>query len=141
MKIWQAFLLTGILTACQANPVQLPSWDIETAEITVQKPIPLPVLPQAGLFGQLATFDKAAMEQLQRYTVTSKGNYQIALANAEALESQARAYNSLIEAGKMQRQIAEIRQQLYDEEKQRHFVDNLWHRGIIVLGLIAAVAL
>ena len=59
------------------------------------------------------------------------------MANARALEAQAQAYNSLIEAGKMQQQIAQIRQEMLDQSRKDHMVDNLTHRVIIVLGLIA----
>jgi len=138
-RAFSHLLILPLLLACATNPVTLPDWDIEKASIEAQSPLTLPVLPQAGISGDLATFDKAAMEQLQRYVITSEGNVEIAQANAEALKSQSQAYNSLIDAGRMQQQISQIRQQLLDEEKKAHFVDNLWHRGVIILGVLAAV--
>jgi len=139
MRILLLLFLAGISAACSNNPVVLPVWDLEPAEIEAQKPLTLPVLPSAGVSGDLATFGQAEMVQLERYVTTSEGNYLIALANAEALESQAKAYNALIEAGKMQRQIAVIRQEMLDQERSDHFVDNMTHRIVILVGGLLVV--
>ena len=138
MRIWQAFLLIGILTVCSSTPVTLPSWDIPPAATEAQQPLSLPERPVATLSASgKAEFSKEGMNQLRRYTTASEANFEIAKANAAALEAQSRAYNALIDAGKMQRQVAEIRQELLEAERRDHFIDNWFHRGLIALGLIA----
>jgi hypothetical protein len=75
------------------------------------------------------------------YMDVAEANQAIAEDNAEALESMERAYNHLIDAGKMQREVAILRQQLLDESRNAHLIDNMWHRGLIALGIIVAVSL
>jgi hypothetical protein len=77
--------------------------------------------------------------QLERIIETGKANHDIAAANAEAAKAQSQAYNQLIEAGRMQREVAVIRQEMLDQERRDHQVDNLFHRVIIALGIVAAV--
>lgn len=137
MQKWQMLLLIGILTGCSSTPVELPEWDIPEANVQAQYPLSLPERPPASI-GQSgnAEFTQAGMLQLQRYAVTSETNFTIAQANAEALEAQSRAYNSLIDAGKMQHQVAQIREELLEIERRDHATDNWFYRGIIALGII-----
>jgi hypothetical protein len=64
-------------------------------------------------------------------------NTSIAQANADALRKSDASYDALIEAGKLQSQLAQIRQDLLEQERQAHKADNWFYRGIITLGLIA----
>jgi len=138
MRTWPLFLLIGILTGCSSTPVSLPSWDIPEATEEAQQPLELPVRPQATLSATgMAEFSQEGMLQLQRYVAASEANFAIARANAQALEAQSRAYNALIQAGQLQRQVAEIRQELLEIERRDHFIDVWFHRGIIVLGAVA----
>ena len=126
MKTLALLFLVGISAGCSSNPVTLPDWDLEPAEVTAQEPLALPQLT-----------DPLTAEALESLLIISEGNYEIAFANARALNAQAQAYNALIEAGKMQVQIAEIRQEMLDQERRDHMVDNLTYRVVIILGLIA----
>jgi len=87
---------------------------------------------------ETVTFSKDGFERLLSYTTISGGNYDIAADNADALEGLSRAYNHLIEAGKLQNQFTQIREQQLEREVRDHRTDNWFHRGVIVLiGVIA----
>ncbi len=142
MRTWPLFLILGTtLAGCGSTPISLPVWDIAEAAEAAQQPLELPLRPVATLSETgRAEFSRDGMLQLQRYVDASEANFAIARANAQALEAQSRAYNALIDAGKSQRQIAEIRQELLELERRDHFIDVWFHRGVIVL-MGVAVAL
>lgn len=125
-------LLVLTLSACAGRQVTIPDWSAaerEPKEIT--DPIQLPLLCEIPW---ATTECWAAVEQ---YEVVSEGNTAIAQANADALRKSEAAYDHLIEAGKLQQQYAQLREEMLDEEKREHLYDNLFHRVIIVTGLIA----
>ena len=138
-RIWRnCWLLTISLAGCANSPVELPSWDqLDYADGEVQMPLSLPDRPQIATSDDLsATYNLDQFAVLVDYMDVAEANESIATDNADALKSMEQAYNHLIDAGKMQREVAVLRQQLLDEERNAHLIDNLWHRGIIVLGLI-----
>ena len=47
------------------------------------------------------------------------------------------AYDALIEAGKLQSQLAQIRQEMLERERHTHMMDNWFYRILIGLGLVA----
>ena len=101
-------------------------------------PVPLPDMPVPVRFNDTeAVFDLNGMRSLERLRIASETNFLVAKSNALALDAQSRAYNSLIDAGKLQRQVAEIRAELLAIERRDHFIDVWFHRGIIVLGAMA----
>ena len=130
-------LILPLFAACASEPVQLPSWDnIESASIEVQSPIRLPDMPSPVSFTETeVVFSLDGMRQLETLRIAAETNYSIAEANAAALVAQSNAFNELRQAGIFQRQIAVIRAELLQEERRDHFIDNLWHRGLIALGV------
>ena len=87
------------------------------------------------------TFSREAFAQLVEYTVVAGGNYDIAVENAEALEALSRSYNHLIEAGKLQNQFTQIREEQLARERSQRLQDQWFYRGVIVLGLLAGATL
>jgi hypothetical protein len=85
------------------------------------------------------TFTKDGFQSLLEYSVIAGGNYEIALANAEAAEALSGAYNYLIEAGKLQHQFAQVRDEQLQRERRDHFIDNWFHRGLIALGILVTL--
>jgi len=137
MKILLTLLAIGILTGCSSTPPELPEWDIPRATEEAQAPLTLPERPKATVTDVGgAMFTAQGMQQLKRFVVASEANYDIAQANAEALEAQSKAFNALIDAGTVQREVAQIRQELLETERRDHFIDNWFHRGVIILGLL-----
>lgn len=132
--------LLGSLSGCVSSPpVDIPEWDLTPAVVEVTEPTRLPEMPSpVSVDDEGATFDRDGFAALLAYAVVAGGNYDIALENASALEAQSAAYNQLIEAGKLQRQFTQIREEQLANERQDHMLNNWVHRGIIALILIGA---
>ena len=125
-----------ILSGCASSPrVSVPDWDIaerETQEITEQTELPaLCAIPWT------ATECWAAVAEFE---IVSEGNREIAQANAEALRAMEGAYDALIEAGKLQQQYAELREEMLQEERRDHLMDVWFYRGLLTIGGIAVIA-
>ena len=132
-------LAVGSLSGCASAPVEIPEWDLEPAVVEVTEPLRLPELPSpVSSTDSTATFDAEGMEALLQYATVAGGNYEIAVENARALEAQAAAYNELIQAGQLQRQFTQIREEQLANERRDHMINNWVHRGIILLALIGA---
>ena len=67
-------------------------------------------------------------------------NTEIADLNASIAEDSDEAYDHILNAAKAQQKIAQIRQEMLEAERKDHFIDNLWHRGLI-LALAIGLAL
>lgn len=131
--------LVGSLSGCASAPVEIPEWDLTPAVVEATAPLSLPELPSpVAVTEEGATFSPEGFAALLAYATTAGGNFDIALENAAALEAQAAAYNQLIEAGKLQRQFTQIREEQLAIERRDHFIDNWVYRAVIGLALIGA---
>ena len=142
MKVWLICWIVFALTACSTTPLQLPTCDIPGPSPEVQQPLELPRLPQAeSSTDTTATYSLEEVKQLKRYRIAADTNTKIAKDNALALEARNNEVNELIECSRYSKIWMEVREDMLEQERRDHFIDNLWHRGLIVLGGIAAVAL
>jgi hypothetical protein len=108
------------------------------ATVEIQQPLRLPEFPSpARQPDDTLSFTPEQFAVVLDYMVISGGNYDIALENAAALESLSGAYNHLIEAGKLQMQFTQVRDEQLQRERREHEMDNWFYRGLIALGLIA----
>jgi len=143
MRAWLNCSILGVLAtlaACSSTPLQLPTCAIPEAPTFAQQPISLPELPlEVSSTDTTATFDLEGMLQLKRYRIASDTNTEIAQANALALEARNEEVNALIECSRYSKIWMEVREDQLNQERRDHFIDNLWHRGVIALGVIAAV--
>jgi hypothetical protein len=127
------------LSGCASqNPVDLPDWDLTPATVEIQQPLRLPEFPSPERQpDDTLTFTPAQFAVLLDYMTVAGGNYEIAAENAAALEALSRSYNHLIEAGKLQMQFTQVRDEQLTRERRAHEQDNWFYRGVIALGLIA----
>ena len=136
MKIWMILLIGLIAASCANQPrVELPDWDLAARGDTVEAANPM-VLPQLCVIPWEST-DVACWSALDGYDIVSEGNYVIAQANTDALRKAEAGYDHIVEAGKMQQELSQIRQELLEEERRGRMMDKWYYRGIITLGLIA----
>lgn len=134
MRHWTILLIVSILVGCASNPVELPDWELAAREpVEVSDPLILPDLCAIPLDG---VWPIECWKALDAYDIAASANYEIALANADALRKSDASYDALIEAGKLQQQLAVIRQEMLEQERQAHTRDNWFYRIVIVLGLI-----
>ena len=131
-------MLLSLSGCASQNPVDLPDWDLTPATVEIQQPLRLPEIPSpASTTEDSVTFTREGFAALVQYTIVAGGNTDIALENAAALEALSRSYNHLIEAGKLQMQFTQVRDEQLQRERREHEMDNWFYRGLIALGLIA----
>ncbi len=132
--------LCSLLIGCATPPDPFPAWDIPEASTDVQRPLTTPDRPKAATHTEdTITFNRQGMDDLEEFFQIAVSNEVISQANANALQSQAMAFNSLLQAAEFQRQIGIIKSELLELERSNHFWDNLFYRIAIALGLIVAV--
>ena len=134
MKNWMLLLTVSILVGCVSNPVSEPDWTVAEREPSeVADPIPLPTLCEIPWSRKSIECWKA----LDNHDIVSSGNYDIAVANAEALRNTEQAYDALVQAGKAQQEVTRFKQELLEHERQQREQEKWWYRAIILSGLIA----
>ncbi len=131
IMIVASYLALISLSACASGGVEIPDCEVKEAVVEIQQPLALPELPEDP--------EDVTLDALVRYIVVSGGNYDIAMDNANALTAQSGAYNDLRDCSEFQRKFSEVREEQLEQERKDHFIDNLWHRGLIVLGVVAVV--
>ncbi len=87
------------------------------------------------------TFDIAGAATLELYRLAGEGNTVIAGANADQVDDLRDAARHLIAAGMAQRQVADLRLQILEEERRRHAWEKLTMYGGMLLVIIGAATL
>ena len=138
MKRWLILLIALISASCATPPVELPDWDLATRNQSeeVTDPLTLPNLCEIPASG---SWPVECWKKLDAYDIVASANYDQALSTANALRASDASYDALIGAGKLQSQLALIRQEMLERERQAHTADNWFYRVIIALGLMGAV--
>ncbi len=104
----------------------------------VGHPLSVPQMPEAASSTlESATYDLDGLLQLKRVNEAGKANFKVAEQNALAIEARNAEVNELIECARYMGVWIDVHAEDLNDEKRDHFIDNLWHRGVIVLGLIA----
>ena len=128
------------LSGCASSPVEIPQWDLTPVTVEAQPPLRLPEFPSPESSTEdTVTFSKQSFATIVDYMSVSGGNYTIAKENAAALDDMGAAYNQLIEVGKLQRSFTQIVQAQLEREISDHTFDNWFYRGLIALGIAAAL--
>ncbi len=84
-----------------------------------------------------ATFDLEGLLQFERLRKASESNKTVGDLNAAALQARNDEVNALIECVRHQNVWMEVREDMLEQERSAHQIDNLWHRSLIALGVIA----
>lgn len=139
MKRLAAFLILGAsLTACSSTPIELPSCEVPAPLDMIAELQSVPEMPvEVSRTESTATFDFEGMLQFERLRKASLGNKMVGDLNAAALQARNEEVNALIECVRYQNVWMEVREDMLEQERNAHQIDNLWHRGVIALGLIA----
>lgn len=138
MKIWTLLLMALIVGGCAtSNETTLPDWETAAREETeIASPIELPLLCEIPRDG---VWTPRCWKLLSEYDIIAFGNTEIAQHNAAALAKTEMAYDKLINAGKLQQEVAVIRQEMYEQEKQDRTYDKWFYRTVIVVGGLAVI--
>lgn len=139
MKQLVAFLILGAsLAACSTTRLAPPSCEVPEALGKIAQLQSVPEMPSAASqTEETATFDLEGLLQLDRLRKASESNKTVGDLNAAALQARNDEVNALIECVRHQNVWMEVREDMLEQERNDHAIDNLWHRGLIVLGAIA----
>ncbi len=120
------FCLVGGLLACATSP-QVNPWDsIEVPLEAVETPLPCDELPAPVVLDEIGKGRIAAMREC------AMANYDIASEHVTQIEQMRLATHDLIDAGQHQRRIAEMKQEMLDDERRHNFWNNLGLYVVII---------
>lgn len=140
MRVFATFLMVGVLIGCSSTPLELPTCEIPGPMAEVGHPIAVPGMPtEQSATDTTVTFDLEGLLQLDRVYKAGLANKKIAEENALAIEARNEEVTQLIECARYSKIWMEVREDMLEQERKDHWVDNMWHRGLIALGVIAAV--
>ena len=142
MKVRLIYWILGasLLTACSSTPLELPTCEIPAPMAELGEPVSVPEMPSPVSSEQEATvFDHAGIATLTQVRVAAVTNERVARENALAIESRNEEVNQLIECSRYSKIWMEVREDMLEQERKDHLYDNLWHRGVIALGVLAVV--
>ena len=86
---------------------------------------------------ELTSFDHDGIVTLTLVRVAAATNEKVAEENALALAARNDEVNALIECARYQNVWIQVHAEDLKDEKREHFIDNLLHRGLIALGVVA----
>jgi hypothetical protein len=126
--------------SCATEQPVLPNWELaeRDQEVVVEDPLSLPELCAIPLDG---IWPVECWLKLDAYDIVAIANTRLAGLNASALRKSDASYDALVEAGKLQQQLAIIRQDLLEQSRQAHKADRWYYRTIIALGLAVGASL
>jgi len=139
VKRLAVFLILGAsLTACSTTRLEPPSCEVPETLGHVAALQSVPEMPvETASNDEGAFFNLEGLLQFQRLRAASLSNKTVGDLNAAALQARNDEVNALIECVRHQNVWMEVREDMLEQERSAHQIDNLWHRGLIVLGAIA----
>ena len=139
MRILLTFLLVGVISGCVSAPPENP-W----ADLTVETD-PAVVSLDCGSFplpgevvGNAIVYDLQGTNDLEAYRVCAEANQGIADQNAAQVDDLKQVRASLTSAGAHQRNIAQMRLEMLEDERQHNFWTTIGYWAVII-GLGAAL--
>ena len=137
MKIWAVLFLGGILAGCATAPTANPWEGIEVQEPGAEMPLALPEFPSPASVGMdTVTFDIDGANAISAYIVTAEANTGIAEEHAGQIDDLRVASQSLIDAGKAQRTVADLRLEILEEERRHWFWERIsYWAGFLIIGV------
>jgi hypothetical protein len=132
-------ILGASLSSCASTPTPNPWDDIVVPAEGATVPLDCGEFPLPNdLSEDDITYSADGVRALEAYRVCSETNQQIGAAHAEQVDDLRRGTAALVDAGKHQRAIAEMRREMLEEER-RHA---LWERvqyWVVILAMAAAL--
>ena len=143
-RAWLIFWIScaSLSSGCATAPSPDPWSDLEASVAPAQQPVSLPEWPQeTSSTPDTVSYDLDAVRQMLAHRVTAQGNYEIAAANADQIDELNKAAGHLIEAGRAQRRVSDLRLEILMEERRHHAIEKaaLWGGMILVIGAAATL--
>lgn len=139
MRTLLTLLIVGVVTACTATPVENPWDDISVSADDATRPVHCGSFPLPDVFdGDNITYSAAGVRALDTYRVCAEGNHDIADAHADQIEEHRRAAQALVDAGRHQKRIADMRAEMLADER-RHMVWERVQYWVVIVAMAAAL--
>lgn len=124
-----------MVSGCAVEPIQLPKFETaERQDIEVTDPV------EYTLLCPLPWTTEECLQRLDVFEDEAIDNKELAQLNADIARDSDEAYDYILSGAKKQQEIAQIRQEMLEAERRDHFIDNVWHRTLI-LALAIGLAL
>ena len=138
MKKLALFLMVGGLASCTSQ--QISPWDGLTTETEpATKAIDCGSFPFPSDFNDSqVVYDQSGVNNLEAYRLCSEANENIANENAAMVDQLKLARKGLTEAGRSQRNIADLRQEMLEDERKHNFFEKI---GLYVVIIGMGIAL
>ena len=132
-------LIAGAIFSGCATQTPNPWTGIEVSSKAAATPVdcgrfPLP----SDVVGTGIVYDNAAANDLEAYRACSEANKGIAAEHAQQIDQLHIATRGLVEAGKAQRNIADMRAEMLSDERRHHFFSTIGY-WVVILGLGVAL--
>jgi len=125
-------LIVG-LSSC-ASQAPNPWESIEVPRGTITQPIELGKFPQPSQSdSKRAVYGIEGVNALEVYRLKAEGNTVVAAAHAEQIEALRKGIEGLVEAGKAQRRIADMRQEILEEERRHWLYERIGYWSAFLL--------
>ena len=125
-------LISGCATAPSPDPwasIVLPDQAPAQAEALVDWPAPVSETDQT------VTFDLEGATALLKFQTIAEGNTGIAKAHASQIVELQKALAGMLEAGKAQRRVADLRLEILQEERRQHVIEKLGLYALMIATL------
>lgn len=136
MRLLLIFLLAGVVS-CASVPEN--PWDGLTVD-TVPAAQPLDCVWPApnDVIGDSVVFDNAGVNDLDDYKQCSEDNAAIVTEHAAQIAELKVARKALVESGQSQRNIAEMRAEMLEDERRHNFYTSIGY-WVVIIGLVASL--
>lgn len=140
MRTLKLSLVSFVLVLSGCATQSLNPWDGLTTETgPAVTPLDCGQFPVPSLFTQLdATYDQTGLNDLNAYRVCSEANEALVTEHALQIGQLKLARKGLTEAGRAQRNIADMRQTMLEDERKHNFFEKI---GLYVLVIGLGVSL
>ena len=141
MKKCLQLLVVGILAGCATAPTPDPWQGIEVPTERAERPLSLPEFPSpVSMTADTVTFDLDAANTITAYIVTAGANTDIGNEHADQIDADRVAIKALVDAGKAQRKVADLRKEILEEERKHWFWEKIsYWAGFLIIGLGVAL--
>jgi len=114
--------VAGILGGCATPPTPDPWQDIEVPTERAERPLRLPQFPDpVNLTNDSVTFDLDGANAISGYIIIAEANTDLVREHSEQIDDLRSASKYLVEAGKAQRRVADLRLEILEEERRHWF--------------------
>ncbi len=138
MKKLVLFLILGALASCASEPPQ--RWQGLTTETEPSaRPLDCGSFPFPSDFNdEQVVYDQSGVNELEAYRLCSEANETIANENANTVDQLKVARKGLVEAGQAQENIANMRQEMLEDERRHNFFEKIG-LYVVIIGLGASL--